>query len=109
MAKTRYEFKEGTSNKFWEIELEGTSLTTHWGKIGGSPTNQTKSFPDEAAAQKEHDKQVRKKEKEGYQLVSGGADAPKASAKPAAAAKPKKAGPADPAAAIEENPDDEQA
>lgn len=109
MAKTRYEFKEGTSNKFWEIELDGTSLTTHWGKIGGSPTNQTKSFPDEAAARKEHDKQVKKKEKEGYQLAPGGVEAPKAPAKPAAPAKPKKSGATDPAAAIEESPDDMRA
>jgi len=29
----RFEFSEGTSNKFWEIELRGRSFTTSYGKI----------------------------------------------------------------------------
>ena len=32
--KQYFEFKEGTSSKFWEISLEGTNLTTRYGKIG---------------------------------------------------------------------------
>ena len=30
----RYELSEGTSNKFWEIELEGEAFTVRYGRIG---------------------------------------------------------------------------
>ena len=30
----RYEFVEGTSNKFWEIKLEGSAFQTKYGRIG---------------------------------------------------------------------------
>jgi len=30
----RYELSEGTSNKFWEITLDGSAFTTVWGRIG---------------------------------------------------------------------------
>lgn len=72
----RYELQEGTSSKFWEITLSGRSFTTHWGRIGGTPTNQTKSWPDDATARKEHDKLVHEKTHKGYVLV--GAKVPKA-------------------------------
>jgi predicted DNA-binding WGR domain protein len=78
----RYELQEGTSAKFWEITLSGRSFTTHWGRIGGAPTNQTKSWPDEATARKEHDKLVHEKERKGYVLAGGkkGAERAKAGA-----------------------------
>jgi predicted DNA-binding WGR domain protein len=82
----RYEFEEGTSSKFWEIELDGTSVTTRWGRIGTEGQSKTKPFATEAAAKKEHDKLVAEKTKKGYVLA--GAAAPKKSAAPA---KPKKA------------------
>lgn len=46
----RYEFSEGTSNKFWEIELAGSTYTAKWGKIGGSTSVSTKDCGSEAAA-----------------------------------------------------------
>ena len=30
----RYEFSDGKSNKFWQIELSGNSFTTTYGRIG---------------------------------------------------------------------------
>jgi predicted DNA-binding WGR domain protein len=49
MATQRYEFSEGTSNKFWEIELSGATYTARWGRIGASGRNEkTQAFPDAA-------------------------------------------------------------
>lgn len=68
----RYEFKEGSSNKFWEITLEGESFTTRWGRIGTDGQEKTQSFADAATAKKEYDKLVREKEKKGYELAGDG-------------------------------------
>ena len=67
----RFEFSEGSSNKFWEIELSGSSFTVTWGKIGTTGQTQTKDFPTEAKAQSEHDKLVSEKVKKGYAEVGG--------------------------------------
>lgn len=65
----RYEFVEGTSKKFWEIELEGESFTTRWGRIGTDGQEKTQDFDSPADARKAHDKLVAEKEKKGYRLV----------------------------------------
>src|SRR4249920_3482995 len=67
----RYEFVEGSSKKFWEITLDGASLTTRWGRIGTDGQSKTKDFADATAAQKEHDALVREKIGKGYALGSG--------------------------------------
>jgi predicted DNA-binding WGR domain protein len=105
----RYEFSEGSSNKFWQIDLSGKSFTTTYGKIGTSGQTTVKSYGSDAEAKKEYDKLVAEKTKKGYELVGGGDDddededeapAPKkaaakapakAAAKPAAKAAPAKA------------------
>ena len=88
----RYEFSEGTSNKFWEITLEGASFTTRYGKIGTDGQVTLKEFDSPDKAKKEYEKLVAEKEKKGYELVSGGGKAApaKAAAPPPAkkAAKP---------------------
>jgi predicted DNA-binding WGR domain protein len=48
----RYEFSEGTSNKFWEINLSGKSFTTTYGKIGTSGQTTIKQFKSDAEAKK---------------------------------------------------------
>jgi predicted DNA-binding WGR domain protein len=70
----RYEFHEGTSNKFWQIDLDGTSFTTTFGKVGTSGQSSTKSFDSEAKANAEHDKLVREKTGKGYGLVDAAGD-----------------------------------
>ncbi|QQR47138.1 WGR domain-containing protein [Myxococcus xanthus] len=65
----RYEFKEGSSSKFWEINLSGSSFTARWGRIGTDGQEKTQTFGSPAEAQKEHDKLVREKEKKGYVLA----------------------------------------
>jgi uncharacterized protein (TIGR02996 family) len=81
----RYEYTEGTSNKFWEIELTGSKYACKWGRIGGSTSMNSKDCGDAAAAKKAADKLIAEKLKKGYTLV-GKAKA-KVDAKPAKAAK----------------------
>ena len=88
----RYEFSEGTSNKFWEITLSGDSFTTTYGKIGTAGQSTSKSFADAAKAKAAYDKAVAEKTKKGYALVddkAGGKSAAKDDDKPAAKAKGK--------------------
>lgn len=68
----RYEFSEGTSNKFWEINLSGKSFTTTYGKIGTSGQTTIKQWKSEAEAKKEYEKLIAEKTKKGYTLVNGG-------------------------------------
>src|SRR5262245_31206480 len=72
----RYEFVEGTSSKFWEIQLDGTSFVTTYGRIGTDGQSSMKEWDSEAKARKEYDKLIAEKVKKGYVLVDGdGADA----------------------------------
>jgi len=71
----RYEFSEGTSNKFWEISLKGVAFTTTYGKLGATGQATIKTFKSDADAKKEHDKLVAEKVKKGYKLVGGGKQA----------------------------------
>ena len=71
----RYEFSEGTSNKFWQIDLSGKSFTTTYGKIGTAGQTTVKSYKTDAEAKKEYDKLVAEKTKKGYEeteLPDGG-------------------------------------
>src|SRR5262245_33930901 len=63
----RFEYSEGTSNKFWTIELSGKSFTVNFGRIGTAGQTQTKTFPDEGQAKKAHDKLIVEKLGKGYQ------------------------------------------
>jgi DNA ligase-1 len=63
----RFEFSEGTSNKFWEISQSGTDVTVRYGRIGSDGQTKTKSFPDEAAATKYADKLIEEKTEKGYE------------------------------------------
>jgi predicted DNA-binding WGR domain protein len=65
----RFEFKEGTSSKFWEITLDGESFTVCYGRIGTDGVSQTKDFDSDEKAKKEYDKLILEKQKKGYQEV----------------------------------------
>jgi predicted DNA-binding WGR domain protein len=69
----RYEFSDGKSNKFWEIELDGTSFTTTYGRIGTNGQTSMKEYDSTDKAKKEYDKLVAEKVKKGYKLVAAGA------------------------------------
>ena len=128
----RYEFNDGKSSKFWQIEQVGSELHISWGKIGTSGQSQVKDFDTEAKATAAKDKLVKEKTGKGYVAAgeapmaagasvklkaepkakaepgegeSGGADA---SAKPPkAASKAKPSGKAKAAAGDDEEGDDE--
>ena len=76
----RYELVEGTSSKFWEIELAGSKFMARWGRIGTAGQEKQQSFASASEAKKAHDKMIADKTKKGYTLVSGGAKAAASSA-----------------------------
>jgi predicted DNA-binding WGR domain protein len=76
----RFEFVEGSSSKFWQIEQSGTSLTVKFGKLGANGQTQLKSLATDAAALKEQDKLVAEKLKKGYVEVTAGQTALSAAA-----------------------------
>lgn len=83
----RFELVEGTSSKFWEIELEGAGFTVRFGRIGTAGQTQQKSFATPEKARAEHDKLVAEKVKKGYAEVGATAGTQVA---PAPAPVPKK-------------------
>ena len=95
----RFELVDGSSSKFWQIELNGSMFTVVYGRIGTAGQTQEKTFDDDVKAKKEYDKLVVEKTKKGYVETGDAATAPTTTttptsstttAKPAAkAAKPK--------------------
>ena len=65
----RYEFTEGSSNKFWDITLDGKSFSTTYGKIGAKGQTTIKSYKNPAEAKAEYEKLIAEKVKKGYQLA----------------------------------------
>jgi uncharacterized protein (TIGR02996 family) len=78
----RYELSDGTSNKFWEIELSGKRFTCRFGKIGANGQTQIKDHATPAAALAAYEKLIAEKTKKGYALAGGGK---KSAARPTAA------------------------
>lgn len=64
--RRRFEFQEGTSNKFWEIEINETAVSTFWGRIGSSGQNKVKDYGTKEKARKEYDKLIEEKTTKGY-------------------------------------------
>lgn len=101
-GKRYFEFSEGSSNKFWEVWMTGTTVYTRYGKIGASGQTTVKDEGSADKAQKLYDSLVREKTKKGYQEKGGGngaaASAPAAKPAPEAPKKSaeKKAEPAAP-------------
>jgi predicted DNA-binding WGR domain protein len=67
MRPRYFEFVEGSSSKFWSIELHGSDVTVRYGRIGTNGQEKTKSFPSQSAAQKYYDEIVAEKVEKGYQ------------------------------------------
>ena len=62
----RFEFKDGASNKFWEIALSGEKYDVRYGRIGTDGQSVKKSFATKALALAAHDKIIAEKVKGGY-------------------------------------------
>jgi len=69
----RFEFVDGTSRKFWEIDLHEKSFEVRWGRLGTDGQSQTKSFPSADKAKSTHDKLVAEKLGKGYSEIGASA------------------------------------
>lgn len=76
----RLEFREGTSDKFWEVSVDGTEVTTRWGRAGTAGQSKTKGYASESEALADANKQLEEKKRKGYLLAqtvaAGGAALP---------------------------------
>lgn len=67
---TYLEFKDGTSHKFWQIEIDGASYTVTFGRIGTTGQAKTTTCESPEKAAKERDKLVGEKTRKGYVEVA---------------------------------------
>ena len=70
MAATKKRYFESTedgASKFWEIWMDGVTVTTRWGKIGTAGQTKPKEYADAAKAKKEYDKLLAEKTAKGYE------------------------------------------
>lgn len=99
---------EGTSDKFWHIDVAGDAVTVNYGRTGTRGQTKTTRYDSAEKAQVEADKLIASKVKKGYvEGSSGGAIAPvapTAQAAPAARPAPAAAAPA-PEPALEPEPE----
>lgn len=65
----RYELVDGSSAKFWEINLNGDSFDVCFGRIGTAGTSSTKVFDSREKAEAEYNKMIKSKTKKGYSCV----------------------------------------
>ncbi|MEO8840953.1 MAG: WGR domain-containing protein [Kofleriaceae bacterium] len=82
----RFEFSEGSANKFWEAETKGKELRIRFGKIGSGGQLKLKVLASPAAAEAEMAKAIAEKTKKGYAAIGGKAEpkaAPVSGIKPA--------------------------
>ena len=84
MATQRFTCSEDGTSKFWEISVEGATLTVRYGKLGSEGQAKTKALATPEQAEAERAKLVREKTRKGYvEDTSAPLDAPAASASPA--------------------------
>ncbi len=66
----RFEFSEGSSNKFWQIAVEGTLVMVEYGRIGNKAQSSIKTFDTGEQANKEMNSMIVKKVAKGYVKVN---------------------------------------
>lgn len=72
----RYEFSEGSSDKFWEVAVQGCELIVQYGRIGTQGQRKDKTFTSTDLAEKEKAKLVKEKTGKGYKLVGNSGSVP---------------------------------
>jgi DNA ligase-1 len=74
----RLEYRQGSSEKFWEVEVDGSIVVTRWGRIGTKGQEKRKEHASPAKAAADADKQHDRKVAKGYAPVgsdgAGGVD-----------------------------------
>jgi predicted DNA-binding WGR domain protein len=87
--RREFQFVEGSSKKFWAIQLAGNAFDVAFGRIGTAGQTQCKEFKTAGEAVKAHDKLIAEKVAKGYVEV-GAAPPPAKPANPAKSAKGQK-------------------
>ncbi|MGW4891533.1 DUF4132 domain-containing protein [Kitasatospora sp. NPDC004240] len=77
----RFEYTEGSSAKFWEVAVDGSTVTVRYGRIGTAGREQLKELDSPQAALKHLIKVIAEKQGKGYVAVgtegpAGGPGAP---------------------------------
>lgn len=72
------EFSEGTSHKFYAVEVLGTTVVIRYGRIGTEGRREEEHFPDAEAARKFAEQKVTSKKRAGYQPAEPGVSEKKA-------------------------------
>lgn len=67
----RFEFRDGKSNKFWEIEVDGSTVQTRHGRIGTAGRETRKPQGSAASAAKQAEREIASKLGKGYVEVDG--------------------------------------
>ena len=67
----RFEFSDSTSNKFWEVDVDGKTLNVTFGKIGTKGQSKPKDFATPEKAKAEMEKLIKEKTGKGYVEVGG--------------------------------------
>jgi DNA ligase-1 len=65
----RFEFREGGSDKFWEVSTRGAEVTVRYGRSGTAGQTKVKSFADETVAARHAEKLIEEKTAKGYREV----------------------------------------
>ena len=71
-TKRRFELVQGNSDKFWEIEIEGTAVTVRFGRNGTRGQASLKKFQDPVIAERHTAKAILEKLAKGYVEVAVG-------------------------------------
>jgi predicted DNA-binding WGR domain protein len=66
----RWEFVGGKSEKFWEVGLDGTAVTSRYGRIGTNGQTTVKEFDSATKAESYLQRVIAEKEKKGYSEVA---------------------------------------
>ena len=74
--KRRFVYQDAKSDKFWDIEFEGTTQTVVYGKTGTAGRETVKEFATAEECIKESEKLIAQKLKKGYTELAEGEAAP---------------------------------
>ena len=74
--KRRFVYQDAKSDKFWDIEFEGTTQTVVYGKTGTAGREAVKEFATAEECTKESEKLISQKLKKGYTELAEGEAAP---------------------------------
>jgi uncharacterized protein (TIGR02996 family) len=75
MSRRTFQHNGPTSQRFWNIEVQGNTYVVSFGKAGSKGQTQRKTFPDAARAQAAAEKLIKEKLSKGYRETTAAAAA----------------------------------